>query len=164
MPRRPSKNPCHRSEPRGANRQDPMKPTSTARPDTPVCDAIRSQGGWNPNWEPFYQLDAQWTEKFMDMATLPMRSGVLDAKTVEFIAIAVDASCTHMYAPGVRRHIRKALDLGATPKEIAAVLQLTSVLGIHSLSLGAPILEEELANAGIRRPRAVPARRSTRKS
>ncbi len=75
----------------------------------------------------------------------PMLSRVLDPKTVEFIAIAVDASCTHMYAPGVRRHIRKALELGATQEEIAAVLQLTSVLGIHTMSLCAPILLEELA-------------------
>ena len=81
----------------------------------------------------------------MTMGVSPMLKGVLDAKTVEFIAIAVDASCTHMYAPGVRRHIRKALDLGATKEEIAAVLQLTSVLGIHTMSLGAPILLEELA-------------------
>ena len=81
----------------------------------------------------------------MAMAIAPMVSGVLDAKTVEFLAIAVDASCTHMYAPGVRRHIRKALDLGATKEEIAAVLQCVSVLGIHTMSLGAPILLEELA-------------------
>jgi alkylhydroperoxidase/carboxymuconolactone decarboxylase family protein YurZ len=74
-----------------------------------------------------------------------MVSGALDAKTIEFIAIAVDASCTHMYGPGVRRHIRKALELGATQEEIAAVLQCVSVLGIHSMSLGAPILLEELA-------------------
>jgi alkylhydroperoxidase/carboxymuconolactone decarboxylase family protein YurZ len=113
--------------------------------ETPICDAVRANKGWNPNWEPFYRLDPQWTEKFMDMGTLPMRRGVLDAKTIEFIAIAVDASCTHMYAPGVRRHIRKALDLGATREEIAAVLQLTSVLGIHTMSMAAPILEEELA-------------------
>jgi alkylhydroperoxidase/carboxymuconolactone decarboxylase family protein YurZ len=50
-----------------------------------------------------------------------------------------------MYGPGVRRHVRKALELGATKEEIAAVLQLTSVLGIHTMSLGAPILQEELA-------------------
>lgn len=87
----------------------------------------------------------------MDMGSLPMRRGALDAKTIEFIAIAVDASCTHMYAPGVRRHIRKALDLGATQEEIAAVLQLTSVLGFHTMSMGAPILQEELANAQIRK-------------
>lgn len=74
-----------------------------------------------------------------------MPHSVLDPKTLEFLAIAVDASCTHMYAPGVRRHIRKALELGATREEITAVLQAVSVLGIHSMSLGAPILLEELA-------------------
>ncbi|MGF6638240.1 carboxymuconolactone decarboxylase family protein [Paraburkholderia sp. 35.1] len=112
---------------------------------TPVCDALRATGNWNPNWEPFAELDAAWTEKFMAMAMAPITSGVLDAKTVEFLAIAVDASCTHMYGPGVRRHIRRALELGATREEITAVLQYVSVLGIHSMSLAAPILIEEAA-------------------
>ena len=112
---------------------------------TPFCDRLRQIGEWNPNWEPFYELDPVWTEKFMSMALAPMISGVLDAKTIEFLAIAVDASCTHMYGPGVRRHIRKALELGATKEEITAVLQCVSVLGIHTMSLGAPILQEELA-------------------
>jgi alkylhydroperoxidase/carboxymuconolactone decarboxylase family protein YurZ len=118
---------------------------SSAMPNTPICDRLRAIGEWNPNWEPFYQLDPAWTEAFMAAGVKPMLDKVLDAKTVEFIAIAVDASCTHMYGPGLRRHIRKALDLGATKEEIAAVLQLTSVLGIHTMSLGAPMLLEELA-------------------
>jgi hypothetical protein len=42
-------------------------------------------------------------------------------------------------------HPHLALDLGATKEEIDAVLQLTSVLGIHTMSLGAPNLLEELA-------------------
>jgi alkylhydroperoxidase/carboxymuconolactone decarboxylase family protein YurZ len=118
---------------------------SRPTPATPICDQLRAAGAWNPNWQPFYALDPVWTEKFMAAGVGPMLAGVLDKKTIEFIAIAVDASCTHMYAPGVRRHIQIALDLGATKEEIAAVLQLTSVLGIHTMSLGAPILLEELA-------------------
>lgn len=118
---------------------------------TPVSDQMRATGNWNPNWTPFAELDPGWTEKFMDMAVAPMTSGVLDPKTVEFIAIAVDASCTHLYAPGVRRHIRKALELGATKEEITAVLQCVSVLGIHSMSVGAPILLEELASVATRK-------------
>lgn len=119
--------------------------TPSTVPPTPTCDALRARGAWNPAWDPFYALDPLWTERFIAMGISPMTSGVLDAKTIEFIAIAVDASCTHLYAPGVRRHIAKALDLGATKEEIAAVLQLTSVLGIHTMSLAAPILHEELA-------------------
>jgi alkylhydroperoxidase/carboxymuconolactone decarboxylase family protein YurZ len=106
---------------------------------------MKAVGQWNTAWDPFYELDPAWTERFMAMGMHAMQSGVLDAKTIEFIAIAVDASCTHLYAPGVRRHIRRALELGATPQEITTVLQLVSVLGIHTLSVGAPILLEELA-------------------
>jgi alkylhydroperoxidase/carboxymuconolactone decarboxylase family protein YurZ len=123
---------------------------SRPTPATPICDQLRAAGAWNPNWQPFYALDPVWTEKFMAAGVSPMLAGVLDKKTIEFIAIAVDASCTHMYAPGVRRHIRKALELGASPAEITAVLQLTSVLGIHTMSLGAPILQEELAAHQVR--------------
>ena len=112
---------------------------------TPVTDYLRATGGWNPDWDCFAELDPVWTEKFMDMGVTPLLRGVLDAKTWELIAIAIDASCTHMYAPGVRRHIRGALDAGASREEILAVLQAVSVLGIHSMSLGAPILVEELA-------------------
>ncbi len=114
------------------------------KPATPITDRLRASGNFNPSWDAFADLDPGWTEKFMDMGTTPLTRGVLDAKTWELIAIAVDASCTHLYAPGVRRHIRKALQLGVTKEQILAVLQSVSVLGIHSLSLGAPILVEEL--------------------
>lgn len=113
------------------------------KPDTPTCDAMRDAGNWNGAWDSLAELDAEWTEKFLGMATHPIRKGILDPKTFELIAIAVDASCTHLYAPGVRRHIRKALELGVSVEEILAVLQLTSILGIHSMALGAPILIEE---------------------
>lgn len=130
------------------------QPDPDPYPATPICNRLRALGEWNPNWDPFYALDPAWTERFMAMGTMPLVAGVLDAKTIEFLAIAVDASCTHLYGPGVRRHIRKALDLGATKQEITAVLQLTSVLGIHTMSLGAPMLIEELA---ARQPDATPA-------
>jgi alkylhydroperoxidase/carboxymuconolactone decarboxylase family protein YurZ len=106
---------------------------------------MRAMGAWNPAWDDLAALDPVWTEKFMVMGMTPFVSGVLEPKVLEFIAIAVDASCTHMYSPGVRRHIRKALELGATPQEIMAVLQGVAVLGIHSCALGAPILVEEMA-------------------
>jgi alkylhydroperoxidase/carboxymuconolactone decarboxylase family protein YurZ len=118
---------------------------SYKKSQTPITDHLRANGGWNPNWDSFAELDPVWTEKFMDMGVAPVIRGALDPKTWELIAIAVDASCTHMYAPGVRRHIQKALELGVSKEEILAVLQAVSVLGIHSMSLGAPILVEEVA-------------------
>jgi alkylhydroperoxidase/carboxymuconolactone decarboxylase family protein YurZ len=109
-----------------------------------VSDQLRAQGGWNAAWDEAAALGPEWMERFLAMGTMPFASGVLDAKTLELIAIAVDASCTHLYAPGVRRHIARALDIGVTPAEILAVLQAVSVLGIHSMALGAPILAAEM--------------------
>jgi alkylhydroperoxidase/carboxymuconolactone decarboxylase family protein YurZ len=120
-------------------------PNRSAKPqaETPISDALHTNGYWNPNWDPIAEIDKVWMEKFLNMGLHGKH--VLDPKTYELIAIAVDASCTHMYAPGVRTHIRKALELGVTFEEIAAVLQLTAVLGIHTMSMGAPILLEEAA-------------------
>ena len=101
-------------------------------------------GNWNPDWEPFAKLDPAWTEKVIAMAIAPAVAGVLDAKTIELIGIALDVSCTNMYAPGVRRHIQRALEAGATKQEITAVLQIAALQGVHSMCLGAPILLEEL--------------------
>ncbi len=116
---------------------------------TPIIDAMKAGGSWNTAWDEAAAFDAEWMDKFLDMALLPVRKGVLDPKTYELIAIAVDASCTHMYAPGTRRHIAKALDLGATPEEVMAVLQCVAVLGIHSVALGARMLAEEMAKRGL---------------
>lgn len=119
---------------------------------TPISDAVRLDGKWNRAWDAAATLDPEWMERFLDMGSVPLRRGVLDPKTYEFLAIAIDASCTHLYAPGVRRHISKALDLGATAEEIMAVLECVAVLGIHSVALGAPMLIEELNARGLAVP------------
>ena len=119
---------------------------------TPVSDAARASGAWNNAWDEAAAFDPAWVDTFLDAATMPVRNGVLDPKTYELIAIAVDASCTHLYAPGTRRHIAKALDLGATPAEIMAVLQCVAALGIHSVALGAPMLADEMTKRGMKMP------------
>jgi alkylhydroperoxidase/carboxymuconolactone decarboxylase family protein YurZ len=109
-----------------------------------VAEPRQASGNWHPSWEPFARLDPEWTEKVIAMAIAPTVSGALDTKTIELIRIALDASSTHLYAPGVRRHVRRALQAGATKQEITAVLQLASLQGLHSMRVGAPILLEEL--------------------
>ena len=89
-------------------------------------------------------LDPAWTDKVIAMAISPAVAGALDKKTIELIGIALDATCTHMYAPGVRRHIQRALKAGATKDEIVAVLQLATLQGLHSICVAAPILLEEI--------------------
>lgn len=116
---------------------------------TPISDAMRAGGQWNAAWNEMAALDPEWLETFLAAGTLPLRRGVLDPKIYEFLAIAVDASCTHMYAPGTRRHIAAALDKGATPEEVMAVLEAVAVLGLHSVALGAPMLVQEMKARGL---------------
>ena len=71
-----------------------------------------------------------------------------EPKVKEFVYIAVDAATTHLYEPGTRIHVRNALGHGATPQEIMEVFQLISLLGIHSVTHGVPILMEELQASG----------------
>ncbi len=68
------------------------------------------------------------------MSRDPWTSGVLSRKDVELISIAVNAACTNLSAEGTRRHIRGALEAGATREEIL----------MKASNLGIPILAEEL--------------------
>ena len=112
---------------------------------TPACDAMRAVGQWNVAWDPFFELDPVWTDEFF-AAVIPIyQSGVMSAKELELFSIACDASFTHMYAPGTRRHIKAALKAGATVEEIMEVLKLCVVQGVQACNLGVPILAEELA-------------------
>jgi alkylhydroperoxidase/carboxymuconolactone decarboxylase family protein YurZ len=112
---------------------------------TPACDKMREIGQWNQAWDPFYELDPAWTDEFFGTAIGIYASNVLTPKDVELLSIALDASYTHMYAPGTRRHIKAALKLGATMEEIMEVLKLCVVQGVQACNLGVPILAEETA-------------------
>lgn len=122
------------------------KPAERAKPAaTLACDKMKQIGQWNAAWDPFYELDPVWTDEFMSTGLGIYSSGVLSPKDVELLSIALDASFTHMYAPGTRRHIASALKLGATIEEIMEVLKLCVAQGIQACNLGVPILAEELA-------------------
>jgi alkylhydroperoxidase/carboxymuconolactone decarboxylase family protein YurZ len=85
-----------------------------------------------------------WTDEFMACGGGIYKRGILSAKEVELISIAFDASFTHMYSPGTRRHIKGALTAGATVEEIMEVLKLCVAQGVQACNLGVPILAEEL--------------------
>jgi len=112
---------------------------------TPGCDKMKAIGQWNTAWDPFYQLDPAWTDQFMATGAGIYSSGVMPAKETELLSIAFDASYTHMYAPGTRRHIHNALTAGATMEEIMEVLKICVAEGAQACNLGVPILAEELA-------------------
>ena len=77
-----------------------------------------------------------------------MDHSTLDPKLAAFVRLKIDVSATHLYAPGVRRHIKTAIELGATREELLEVIKLSAVIGIHSCATGVPILAQEHVHAG----------------
>ena len=112
---------------------------------------MRAAGQWNEAWDPFFELDPLWTDQFMATGIEIYGSGLITPKLIELLSIAFDASYTHMYAPGTRRHIKSALKLGVTIEEIMEVLKLCVVQGVQSCNMGVPILAEEIAKLSARK-------------
>lgn len=61
---------------------------------------------------------------------------VMSSRMMHLVCIAIDAAPTHLYQPGLRIHIKEALDQGATAAEVAEVLQLASMRGWRSVLAG----------------------------
>jgi alkylhydroperoxidase/carboxymuconolactone decarboxylase family protein YurZ len=105
---------------------------------------MKAEGQWNTAWDSFFELDPAWTEAFIAAGAPVCIGNVLSPKLAELLGIAFDASITHMYAPGTRRHIHVALKHVATMEEIMEVLKICVAEGVQPCNLGVPILAEEL--------------------
>lgn len=117
---------------------------AVARSDapTPAVDRMKAMGQWNAAWDPFLALDARWTDQFMAAGAALYGATIFSAKETELLSIAFDASFTHMYAPGTRRHIRGALAAGASVAEIMDVLKICAAYGVAAMNAGLPLLAE----------------------
>ena len=109
----------------------------------PATQAQKATGDWNPFWDTLAELDPDYLERFFAFRAVP-QTGPLPPKYKELIFIAINVATTHLWPSGARRHIQNALEAGASKEEILEVIQLTSIMGIHSMSMGVPILMEEI--------------------
>ena len=110
---------------------------------------MAERGYWSETiWDPVLKIDADFFEAYLNFSAAPWRNGVLPPKIKEFIYIAIDVATTHLYEPGLRQHIANALKYGATKEEIMEIFELVSVLGIHTCTMGVPVLIDEMKKAG----------------
>jgi alkylhydroperoxidase/carboxymuconolactone decarboxylase family protein YurZ len=117
---------------------------SNSNNDFPSTEDHKAKGDWNPLWDTFADLDPEFLEAYLTFRSVPQNKGTLPPKTRELILIAINAATTHLYGPGVRRHVQNALRASATQDEILETIQLTTVMGIHSCNLAIPILLDEV--------------------
>jgi alkylhydroperoxidase/carboxymuconolactone decarboxylase family protein YurZ len=95
---------------------------------------IEARGFWHSDWDPMLLLSPAFMEAYMGYSSHAWRTGTLEPKVREFIYIAIDVSVTHLHEPGTRQHIRNAFRHGATVTEIVEVMELASLVGIHSFA------------------------------
>lgn len=98
-------------------------------------------------WAQLRELDPEFMEAYLQFRDVPHRNGPLPPHFKELILVAINAATTHLYAPGVRRHMQNAIQAGATLDEVLETIQLTTVMGIHACNLAIPILCEEWERA-----------------
>ena len=125
----------------------------SANSDALSADALRAEfegahGYWSEPLADMARLDPTFFRAYLDLSTVAARGGALDPKLRALINLAIDANATHLFVPGIRRHIAGAVALGATDAEIMEVLELSATLGIHAANAGVPILLEVLAETG----------------
>lgn len=95
---------------------------------------------WDSEIAALLNEDKAFLETYKSFVSAPLKTNHLDEKTREIIQIALSSSPTHLNERATRHHIKKALHLGVTKKEIAEVLKVVSILGVHSSALAVPIL------------------------
>src|SRR5271170_6423255 len=109
----------------------------------------KEAGLWGTALTQLQMWDPTWTEKCLKMSTDPWTDGVLPRKTIELVGIGLNAFCTNLNPEGTRRHIRAALQAGATRDEILVVLKMASTMSIQSCIMGAPILLDEASEGDL---------------
>src|SRR5262249_60211694 len=89
-------------------------------------------GPWDVALAQLREWDSAWAEACVKMTTNPWGTGVLSRKIAELIGVALNAACTNLDPGGTRRHIRAALEAGATPDAILFVVKCAPLLSALS--------------------------------
>lgn len=103
---------------------------------------LSKRGFWPEEYEGLAAFCPDFLESHLNSSVIGARSELISPLLSEYIAIAIDASTTHLFEPGLRIHIRNALRLGATGEQIALVLEIVSIIGTQSQLIAFPILAD----------------------
>lgn len=92
--------------------------------------------------------DGEYLRAIERLYTHPSEHGVLSPTERALILLATEVLVTQLDADSLRRAMTAALEAGATDAEIRATIQLSSVIGLHSISFGVPRLVRLLISRG----------------
>lgn len=97
-------------------------------------------GSWPEGGDSLFRFAPDFVEGFLAYGEIPFDSGPLPERSKQLILIAVYASPVAPQAESLRRHIRRALEIGVSPQEISDAMQLSSGIAIHTCVAAVPML------------------------
>ncbi|MDP3799227.1 MAG: carboxymuconolactone decarboxylase family protein [Polaromonas sp.] len=77
------------------------------------------------------QASPQGFDAFFRYCAVPWTMGKLPPLTKELVSMAVDATPTHRFLPGMRLHLRNAVKLGAGREAVLEVLEIAAAAPAH---------------------------------
>lgn len=144
-------------------REEGLFQDEIAKPFDSVQERLKAEfaakrGYWHAFWEDFLRLDPEFFAAYLEFSSVPWTKdvpgaatggrGVLEPKMKELVYCAFDCASTHLYVPGLKLHMKNALGYGATPHEIVEVLEIATLLSLHTAHVAAPIIAELAAALG----------------
>lgn len=112
---------------------------------------IEARGAWkwSPMWDTILELDPSIVASYARYSSVPDKRNYLDIRMRKFICIAIDSITGCLNANGLKNHMKHALQLGISVKEILEVLEITCMVGSTTHAMSVPILTKELQRRGI---------------
>lgn len=119
-----------------------MTPTDMDR-DAIKAEFQRERGYWRPWNETLLREQPDFLLAYARYAGHPSRTGPLSTRMVELIYVALDASSSHLFESGLRIHMQKAKEAGASHQDIFDVLHLVAEQGLACVLQSIQVLAEE---------------------
>ncbi|MFJ5107530.1 MULTISPECIES: carboxymuconolactone decarboxylase family protein [unclassified Glutamicibacter] len=106
-------------------------------------------GELDQNWQAAVEIDPEFVAAYLDLARVPERRARLDGASRALISLAVSACVTTLDPEGIRTAAVQAREAGATREQALEVIQLVSVLGVHTVVTGFPEVESVAQSRGL---------------
>ncbi len=132
--------PILEEELKAAGKEDASLPAVDANFEAAKQNFIKIRGFWNSDRDALARLMPDYFRALTNLSVESWQRGSLARKEREFICIGIDCSVTHTYGPGLRIHIRNAINCGATRDEILEIFQLAALMGVETYVMGAEAL------------------------
>jgi alkylhydroperoxidase/carboxymuconolactone decarboxylase family protein YurZ len=98
------------------------------------------------------RLDPAFAQAAEALVGHPYRAGVLSDSVRSLVVLAVESVIPEADEPRIEASVSAALADGATREEVLCVLEIACSIGLHTVSVGLPVLIEEMERAGIALP------------